>query len=169
MHDRKTYLVNWFSNFDKVYTPIVDDFDISYYTLENAFQAAKTLNRKRREEIAILSAGDSKKAGRGVTLRPDWEDVKLSIMKDFVRQKYEKNLDHQFELKRSGNHEIVEWNRWHDNFWGICLCPKCKNTEGKNHLGRIIQEVRADLIGTTTIKLKLNPNGYYEISQKEKK
>ena len=51
---------------------------ITYPTVEHAFQAAKTLNPIERQAIADLpTPGAAKRAGRQVTLRKDWEDVKI--------------------------------------------------------------------------------------------
>ena len=34
---------------------------------------------------------------------------------------------------------------WHDNVWGNCECERCKETEGKNLLGKALMEVRSKL------------------------
>ena len=54
---------------------------MTYPTVEHAYQAAKTLDEDGRK--AILEAptpGKAKRMGRKVRMRPDWEDVKLSVM-----------------------------------------------------------------------------------------
>jgi predicted NAD-dependent protein-ADP-ribosyltransferase YbiA (DUF1768 family) len=48
-------------------------------------------------------------------------------------------------LVATGDAELVEGNSWHDNFWGVCSCSRCKNKEGQNYLGRLLEEVRASL------------------------
>ena len=40
---------------------------------------------------------------------------------------------------------LIEGNYWHDNYWGNCLCPKCKEIEGQNQLGKILMKVRSTL------------------------
>jgi predicted NAD-dependent protein-ADP-ribosyltransferase YbiA (DUF1768 family) len=40
---------------------------------------------------------------------------------------------------------IVEYNYWHDNFWGHCFCVKCKRVEKQNVLGRILTIHRDNL------------------------
>lgn len=69
-------------------------------------------------------------------------------MYNFVYQKYFRNPDHKKELLRSHPYEIVEWNRWHDNFWGCCVCPRCaeKDLKSGNYLGKILMKVRDVLI-----------------------
>ena len=66
-------------------------YDGFYYpTVENAFQAAKTLNMKERKEKFDMSItpGQAKRNGRRVKLREDWEDVKVNIMYELVLQKF---------------------------------------------------------------------------------
>ncbi len=38
--------------------------------------------------------------------------------------------------------EIVEYNHWHDNFWGDCLCDRCKHIDGENMLGKMLMAIR---------------------------
>ena len=42
-------------------------------------------------------------------------------------------------------HEYVKNKEWHDNVWGNCECERCKETEGKNLLGKALMEVRSKL------------------------
>ena len=83
----------------------------------------------------------SKKAGRRVQLRADWEDVKLSIMEDIVRAKFTQNEDLKQLLLATGDLVLEEGNTWHDTFWGVDV----KTQEGENHLGRILMRVRQEL------------------------
>ena len=39
-------------------------------------------------------------------------------------------------------HPLIEYNWWHDNYWGHCICNKCKNKEHKNTLGKLLMEFR---------------------------
>mgnify|MGYP003560200375 CR=1 FL=1 len=62
------------SNF--YHSPIIYE-GLEYPTVEHAFQAAKTLKMSERESIAALpTPGAAKRAGRQVSLRKDWEEVK---------------------------------------------------------------------------------------------
>ena len=118
---------------------------IVYPTNEHFFQAMKTLNIEERRVIAnCRTPGQAKRMGRKVTLRPDWEDVKVAIMKEGL---YRKFSDEQLAdwLLETGNHELVEGNHWHDQFWGVCYCEKCASTEGKNMLGKLLMEIRDEL------------------------
>ena len=41
--------------------------------------------------------------------------------------------------------ELIEGNWWHDNFWGNCLCSKCKDIQGKNMLGKLLMKEREQI------------------------
>lgn len=118
---------------------------IVYPTNEHFFQAMKTLNVEERRVIAnCRTPGQAKRMGRKVTLRPDWEDVKVAVMKEGL---YRKFSDEQLAdwLLETGNHELVEGNDWCDQTWGSCNCLKHKNVPGKNLLGKLLMEVREEI------------------------
>ena len=115
---------------------------ITYPTNEHFFQAMKTLDIDERRAIAnCRTPGQAKRTGRRVALRPDWEDVKESVMLEGLCLKF---ADEQLAdwLLETGDEELVEGTTWHDNEWGNCSCPKCAHIEGKNKLGRLLMQVR---------------------------
>lgn len=110
-----------------------------FRTVEHAFQAAKCLNEEDMDLFLIVSdPKDAKFFGRNVAMRSDWESVKISIMKDFVRQKFN-NSEMSNKLLGTGNAYLEEGNTWNDTFWGVC------KGVGENNLGRILMEVREEL------------------------
>lgn len=120
------------------HSPIVFE-GIHYPTVEHAFQAAKTLNNNKRLEIARMrTPGDAKKAGRTVSLRPDWEKIKFDVMKKCVASKFE-DYNLRNKLLATGDAELIEGNWWNDTTWGVC------NGVGQNHLGKILMEVRDEI------------------------
>lgn len=126
----------WLSNF----WPCQITYEgIAYASVEHAYQAAKTLDPKKRQQIADLpSPGAAKRAGKDIVLRPDWEKVKLRIMKELLELKFNKH-EHLVlcdMLRQTKGQELVEDNNWGDTFWGIC------KGQGKNHLGKLLMEVR---------------------------
>lgn len=127
----------WLSNF--AHCPVSIDGDY-YPTIENAYQASKTLDKSERRflNFAISNPGQAKSAGRKVNLRSDWEEVKLSIMEDLNRQKYN-NPSFKSKLLETGTEEIIEGNTWGDIFWGVC------GGVGENNLGKIIMKIRDEL------------------------
>lgn len=115
-----------------------------YPTVEHAFQAAKTADATERARVrAAGSPGVAKRLGRKVTLRADWESVKVSIMEALVRQKFEVHADLKEKLLATGERELIEGNQWNDTFWGRC------RGHGKNHLGKILMRVREALRSPT--------------------
>lgn len=133
---------SFLSNF---YTCPVIFEGIMFLTVENAFQAAKTLDVQERLEFTICTPGQAKRLGRRVQLRPDWNDIRISIMKELVLQKFSKYDALKSALLRTDNQLLIEGNNWNDRFWGVC------DGVGENHLGKILMEVRDELKGSSDI------------------
>jgi len=111
-----------------------------YPSVEHAYQAAKTLNYDERDQIRVATtAGIAKKLGRKVTMRKDWEEIKLAVMRDLVWQKFERHPENARKLLDTGDATLIEGNWWGDKFWGVC------DGEGENHLGKILMNIREDL------------------------
>lgn len=110
-------------------------------TSEHLYQAAKTMDKAERKEVmAAPTPGAAKRLGRTVTVRPDWDDVRVEIMLDIVRYKFE-DRDLATLLIGTGETELIEGNTWGDTFWGVDLATG----EGENHLGLILMQVRDEL------------------------
>lgn len=77
--------------------------------------------------------------GRNVVLRDDWERVKLNVMKEILIIKFTTNQGLAEMLLATGEEQLVEGNTWNDHYWGVC------NGVGQNHLGKLLEEVRAML------------------------
>lgn len=118
---------------------------ITYKNTEAAFQAQKTTSIPKRLEFANFTASQSKKEGRKLALRTDWEEVKYLEMYGICKAKFSQNEDLKQKLIATGDTELIEGNYWHDNCWGDCSCEKCKNIEGKNNLGKILMKIREEL------------------------
>lgn len=113
---------------------------IVYPSVEHFYVAAKTTDLAARAHIATLSAGAAKRYGRTVELRPGWEEMKLRVMLYGLRQKFAPDSIYaQQLLAHSG--ELVEWNTWHDRYWGRCSCSHCGGAD-ENLLGLLLQFVR---------------------------
>lgn len=126
----------WLSNFHPA--PVIFE-GMLFRSVEHAYQAAKTTNWDEREHIcALKTAGDAKRAGRRVTMRADWDSVKLTVMKLLLKQKFADEWL-RARLLATGDAELIEGNYWGDQFWGVC------RGAGANHLGRLLMEVRAEL------------------------
>lgn len=112
---------------------------ITYSSVEYAYQAAKSLDIEERKFIAaIATPGLVKKAGKNLTIREDWEEVKLLIMEELLKKKFE-HTDLREKLLATGSKELIEGNYWHDTYWGVY------NGEGENHLGKLLMKIRDTL------------------------
>jgi ribA/ribD-fused uncharacterized protein len=111
---------------------------IKYNSVENFFQAQKTLDLEERKRIAEMSPVDAKRAGRKVSLRKDWNDIRLEIMETGLRMKF-KNPFLRKLLLNTGSSMLIEGNNYGDRFWGKV------DGIGNNHLGELLMSVRADI------------------------
>ena len=133
----------WLSNFTQA-TIVFEG--ATYPTVENAFQAAKTNDLEQRKQFESVTPWQAKRFGRRVTLIPEWESVKLSIMESLVRQKFSQE---KFKKKLlSTNGLIEEGNTWGDKFWGV------SNGIGENHLGKILMKIRDELLAAENLHRK---------------
>lgn len=115
---------------------------IEFMTLEAAFQASKTFDQAERLMVASKDTpGKAKRAGKKVTLRPDWEDVKVRVMLGLVRRKFQDSRLREL-LLATGDADLIEGNNWNDRFWGVC------KGAGRNELGKILMGVRSEIRAT---------------------
>ena len=120
-------------------------FGLHFKNGEAAFHSQKDVSRAK--EFCNLNPSDSKKLGRVVNLRPDWEDVKEDIMYEVVKAKFEQNEDLKKLLLSTDDKVLIEGTTpWHDNYWGNCECRRCKDIPGLNRLGIILMKVRSELL-----------------------
>ena len=132
----------WLSNFAPV--KIVLD-SIEYTSVEHAYMSAKSKDPvwKRICSDPDIKPGEIKKRGRYIKLRPDWDSVKLGIMKTCLEQKFNQE-PYRTKLKQTSDENIQEGNWWNDEFWGVNL--KKTPNYGENHLGRLIMEIRTKIL-----------------------
>ena len=117
--------------------------DLVFPTAEHAYQASKTVIRGERLEVQRQETpGKAKRSGRRVTLRKGWNDMRLEVMLDILRQKFA-NHHLRSQLLATGDVELIEGNHWGDIFWGV----DCSIGAGCNHLGKLLMQVRKELRG----------------------
>jgi len=128
-----------FSNFS---AHIVTYKGVTYPTAEHAFHAQKfddeTLRNQIRNcpsPIAAWELGRKLKPQR----RSDWDDVKVDILTEIIRNKVEQNSDVKEALLSTGDEEIVEINP-NDDFWGTGA-----DGNGQNQTGKILMKIRDEL------------------------
>lgn len=127
----------WLSNFWP--TPVMFE-NMFYGSVENAYQAAKCLDKEQRVKFLSCTASAAKKAGRRVTLRDGWDEMKLRIMEELVRDKFQRSPSLTQRLIDTGDAELTEGNYWNDTFWGVC------SGKGENHLGKILMKIRGEVV-----------------------
>ncbi|KQR21874.1 NADAR domain-containing protein [Deinococcus sp. Leaf326] len=113
-----------------------------YATVEAAFQAAKFLDLRVRRRIAQAktpAAARTLGRDRKLQLRQDWEEVKVGIMEDLLRQKFQTPTLGRSLMATEGR-SIQEHNTWGDQFWGI------SKGVGQNMLGLLLMKVRQDVL-----------------------
>ena len=111
-----------------------------YGSVEHAYQAAKTFNEDERQAIRkIATPNEAKKAGQLVSMRDDWEAVKINIMRELLLAKFAQEPDRTI-LQSTGDADLVEGNWWGDKFWG-----QSPLGHGENWLGRLLMYVRGEL------------------------
>lgn len=106
---------------------------------EAAYQAAK-FSRDQWHEFAFMTPSQAKKEGQIRSIRDDWNEVRVEIMRSVVSAKFEQNPSLMSKLVLTGEARLEEGNTWKDRFWGICP-PGSGN--GENHLGQILMDIRA--------------------------
>lgn len=128
----------WLSNF----WPAQVELDgVIYPSVEHAYQAAKSLDENgEREPFQWGTAGEAKRRGRRLKIRPGWDDMKMNVMGMLLRQKFKPGSELAAKLIATGEANIEEGNTWGDKFWGVC------DGEGENNLGKLLMLVRRDLI-----------------------
>ena len=126
---RGTYLSNFFES-------VVLYEGLLYRNAESAFQASKCAEPKDRLQFQPLLGAEAKALGRRITLREDWNKIKLNTMYEILKAKFEGNPDLLAKLIATGDEEIVEGNTWNDTYWGKC------NGKGENQLGILLMTIR---------------------------
>ena len=122
-------------------TPVVWE-NHRWATSEHAYQAAKSTDPDVWLKFLdpFMSPFEAKRLGQRIYPRPDWEEIKYTMMLSIVRAKF-KNGKMALLLENTGDILIEEGNTWGDVTWGISP-PNCGT--GKNWLGKILMTVREE-------------------------
>lgn len=115
-----------------------------YPTVEHAYQAAKTNDPHKRARIrAAATPGLAKAMGRRVKLIEGWDDKRVDVMRQLLRDKFA-YPDLMEKLLETGDAELVEGNDWGDTWWGVYYPPK-GDPIGENMLGKLLMQIRSEL------------------------
>lgn len=122
----------WFFLSNFYASPIIYE-GILYPTVEHAYQASKTLNKKVRRQISLLpTPGQAKKAGQTVKLRLGWDEMRIDVMRELIELKFKIPALRKYLLLTKGV-TLIEANTWGDKFWGTNM-----RGIGRNELGKLL-------------------------------
>jgi N-glycosidase YbiA len=113
-------------------------------TSEHYFQAQKFVGTEHEEAVRLAqSPSIAARLGRSRTLplRADWEAVKDEIMREALQAKFEQHPKVKSLLLATGEAELIEHTR-NDAYWA-----DGGDGTGKNRLGKLLMELRAQLRG----------------------
>jgi len=113
--------------------------DLVFPSAEHAYQAAKTLDPKRRVWVLECNTpASAKRYGRKLKKRPTWESIKVDVMREVLWSKFA-NPELGDLLLATGDAILLEENNWGDRFWGVV------DGDGQNVLGNLLMEIREEL------------------------
>lgn len=143
-YEHDFYVLSNFSAFTLVWKGIRFDTSEAAYHFEKFTDADGTLADVRAIQYNIRTAPSAHEAFKiaernKAHRRPDWDDVKVGVMLDILRAKAAQHEYVRRKLLATGIRELVE-DSWRDDFWGWG-----PNRDGKNMLGRLWMQVRAEL------------------------
>lgn len=97
----------------------------------------KTHDEEEQNRIQMeRRAAVAKRLGKTVTMRDDWDEIKVDIMREIVQAKFDQH-EHLREMLLATEDAILEeGNHWGDTFWGVC------RGKGLNMLGKILMDLR---------------------------
>ena len=114
---------------------------LKFNNTEAPFHAEKCWSRAK--EFEMIRPLQSKRLGRRVLMRRDWEQIKDRVMYDVCYAKFTQDPVLKAKLLATGNRELVEGNTHGDRCWGMT----CSNGVwiGENRLGKVLMKLRDDL------------------------
>lgn len=130
---------SFMSNFASV--PIVYESK-PYSSVEYAYQAAKFADDAMKDEIANSPKPKTLANLYKHLWRDDWDDIKLAVMEELLRQKFDCE-PFRTKLLNTQNAVLMEGNTWGDKYWGVVYYDG--EWLGENHLGKLLMKIRSDL------------------------
>lgn len=150
-YEQDFYVLSNFSSFRLNWAHI--DFDTSehaYHFMKFCPQIGQDTAEQwnvRQEIMCARSAHEAFKIAESKKhlRRPDWDEVKVGVMRDLVRAKANQHEYVRRKLLETGDRELIE-DSWRDDFWGWGA-----NRDGQNTLGKVWMEIRAELRAAETV------------------
>lgn len=137
-YEREFYIFSNFSSFEVEWKGRI------WKTSEHAYQAShffETAPELVEEIFMAKSAHEAFKIAKANANKSpsNWEELKLGIMEDIVRNKLQQNPYIGHKLVQTGDRLIVE-DSPKDNYWGWG-----PNRDGRNELGKIWMKLREEI------------------------
>jgi len=111
-----------------------------YPSVENAYYAAMTEDKKARVRFQKMISFEVAHHAESIIVRDDWPGIKLRVMSELVADKF---IIHQrlcMQLILTRPEKLIYENRRGDTFWGT------RNGIGENNLGKILMQCRSRLL-----------------------
>lgn len=111
-----------------------------YESVEHAYQVAKCAKLSDRRRIRKAeTAKQARSIGKRVQKRKNWDRDRVAVMKSILMAKFSQRTLKQVLDDTHGAY-LIEMNRCHDTFWGVCTCTK-HHGAGLNMLGRLLMDI----------------------------
>lgn len=142
-------------SYDNIIYPSVENFYVAMKITKDKIIKIDKKEITIRKYISTLNPYESKKFGKKLILRKDWDNIKLKVMEYALKQKFS-NYYYKEKLLFTENKQLIEGNWWGDTFWGVC------NNKGENHLGKLLMQIRKELQNIEKLDLKKEYEKYFK-------
>lgn len=120
---------------------IIDSALVDGNSVEQLFQASKTLNKEAQKEfLECFTPMQARRIGVKVDTVKNWESKQLSVMERLITDKFSQNFDLKLKLVSLQDYNFINYNPIGDTYWGVY------EDSGENHLGKILMRVRDNII-----------------------
>jgi len=147
----------WLSNFEEC--PVTDLHGMVWPSAEHCYQAAKTKDPSYRDAVLdCTSAVIAKRFGATIKPRPDWDKIKVEVMRRILVAKFTQNPKFYSLLLNTEGCQLVHYAPW-DGFWGTG-----KWGRGEDIMGKLLTEMRDAWFKSPParpVSLKEEPNAEY--------
>lgn len=137
-YEQDFYVLSNFSSFTLTWKDLRFDTSEAVYHWEKFAVTAPSIATKILFATSAHEAFKIAEANKHLR-RPDWDEVKVEIMRDILRAKVEQHEYVRRKLIETGDRELVE-DSWRDDFWGWG-----PDKDGLNMLGKLWMEIRTEL------------------------
>ncbi len=140
-YEQDFYVLSNFSSFTLEWRSLRFDTSEAAYHYEKFVDGAGCCDEIAHRILMAPSAHEAFKIAEAnkAHRRPDWDDIKVCIMRGILRAKVEQHEYVRRKLLATGDRTLVE-DSWRDAVWGWG-----PNRDGQNLLGKLWMEVRAEL------------------------